>query len=101
MNKIIFSINSLNDLEKIKFYLEEELHNHLSGDKIVTKIIQSIEKIKVFPHLGKNLSSVVNFKTNYRYFICCNYYIFYYVEKNVIYIIRIIHCSRNYISILF
>ena len=90
MNKIIFSIDAVNDLEKIKIYIEEELNNHLSGIEIVKKIIKSINNLVDFPELGKSLSSIVNFQTNYRYLICNNYYIFYYVENNHIFIVKII-----------
>ena len=59
MNNISFSIDALNDLEKIAYYIEEELHNHISGKKIVTKIIKSIKALKDFPNLGKPLKNVV------------------------------------------
>ena len=39
MIKIEFSIDAIIDLEKIQSYIEDELDNHLSGSKIVTKIV--------------------------------------------------------------
>ena len=101
MNNISFSIDALNDLEKITYYIEEELHNHISGKKIVTKIIKSIKALKDFPNRGKPLKNVVKMNTDYKYIVCGNYYIFYTVEIDNIKIIRIIHCNRNYIEILF
>ena len=94
MNNISFSIDASNDLEKIAYYIEEELHNHISGKK-------SIKALKDFPNLGKPLKNVVKMNTDYKYIVCGNYYIFYNVEIDNIKIIRIIHCNRNYIEILF
>ena len=101
MTKIEFSIDAIIDLEKIHSYIEDEFNNHLSGSKIVTKIVKSINSLIDFPERGKALSVVVKIKTDYKYIVCSNYNIFYRVVNDKIYIIRIIHHSRNYISILF
>ena len=51
--------------------------------------------------MGASLSSVIDIETDYRYLVCGKYLAFYRVVNDTVYIDRIIHSKRDYISILF
>ncbi|MHA6482524.1 type II toxin-antitoxin system RelE/ParE family toxin [Paenibacillus sp. strain BS8-2] len=57
--------------------------------------------LREFPLLGKELSALINVKTNFRYLTSGNYLIFYRVEVEYVSIYRILYGRRDYMRILF
>lgn len=101
MIKILFSPKSIQDINEIKNYLEEELCSKKVIERIIRKILDRIYKLADFPEIGTPLNSVVAIKTSYRYLVCENYKIFYTIENDEVHISRIFSIKRNYLSILF
>jgi len=99
--KLSFSSEARRDLKGIQDYIAEEKENPQSAIKVVERILDKIEDILKMPNSGTMLSPRVNFETNYRYRRAAGYHIFYRYEKNQIFVDRIIHGRRDYISILF
>ena len=101
MIEIKYSVESRNDLAKIKEYISEEFDNPTAAARMVAHITKRIRELKQFPEMGALLSSIVDIESNYRFLVCKNYLAFYRVEGNEVYIVRVIYGGRDYISILF
>ena len=101
MSKIVLSYEAKNDLKDIKKYISEELDNEIAANNTVFKITKSIRRLEEQPLIGTPLSSVIKFDTNYRFLVCGNYMVFYRVEKNTVFITRILYGRRDYMKILF
>jgi plasmid stabilization system protein ParE len=68
--------------------------------KLVSRILKSMRGLADFPVSGPGLSSVLNIETDYRFQVCGNL-IFYRVEKQTVYIVRIMYGKRDYLKLLF
>jgi plasmid stabilization system protein ParE len=64
------------------------------------KIENSLSGLVTFPLLGKIPSEEVLAGMGYRFLTVNNYLVFYTVEEKIIWVHRIIHGARNYISLL-
>ena len=99
--KPVLSAEARRDLYDNQDYISDEQERPLTAVKVIEKILNRIEALLDFPDTGALLSPKVNFPTNYRYARAAGYLIFYRHENNYIFIDRIIHGKRDYISILF
>lgn len=90
-----------NDLLEIKAYITEELENPEAAINVVTGIIESYQKLKEFPQMGRKLSSKIGVTTDYRYIISEKYIIFYKVDEVYVSIYRILYGRRDYTRLLF
>ena len=97
----VLSTEAKQDLKDIQKYISEEQESPQIALKVIESILDRIERLLVFPNTGTLLSPKVNFPTNYRYAKAVSHLIFYRHERNKIYVDRIIHEKRNYITILF
>ncbi|MBD2868836.1 type II toxin-antitoxin system RelE/ParE family toxin [Paenibacillus arenilitoris] len=89
------------DLQEIKAYIAEELCHLEAAVSVVKMIISRYEQLREFPLLGKELSALINVKTDFRYLISGNYLIFYRVDVEYVSIYRILYGRRDYMRILF
>lgn len=101
MAKINFSPEAINDLQKIKEYISEDLYNEKAAVNTINIIMKNIRVLADFPKSGPSLSSIIGFPTNYRFLVCGNYNAFYRIEDDTVYIIRVLYCRRNFMQILF
>ena len=101
MHKIVFSAEARRDLKNIQDYIANEQERPQAALKVIESILNKIEKLINLPASGTLLSPKVNFPTNYRYTSASGYLAFYRHENNQIFIDRIIHGKRDYITILF
>ena len=101
MNKLLFSPEALNDLDEIWSYINNELQNPATAQKIVSNTLDTIEKLQDFSELSSFLSSITEFESDYRFLVCGNYITFYHVVGLDVHIDRVLHGRRNYIDILF
>ena len=92
---------ALQDLLSIKDYITNELGNPEAANNIIVKIIESYEKLNVFPLLGMELSSRIDVVTDYRYLISGSYIIFYKFDHIQVSIYRILYVRRDHLKILF
>lgn len=99
--KILYSPESQRDMDDIWDFIEEEYYNPKLASDTVNEIIEAINNLKVFPEIGTPLYRIVPIGTNYRFIVSGNHNIFYRTERDHIYIDRVLHKKRNYISILF
>ena len=99
--KLSLSAEARRDLKDIQDYITDEQESPLTAVKVVEKILDRIEDLLNFPNTGTLLYPKVNFPTNYRYARAAGYLIFYRYEQNQIFVDRIIHGKRDYITVLF
>ena len=85
----------------IKQYITEELDSPAAAENTLKKILKNIRMLETQPFIGTPLSSVVNIDTHYRFLVCGSYLVFYYVENDDVFIVRILYGRRDYIKILF
>jgi len=101
MSNIRYTPEAEEDLAGIKEYIAEQLINPVASINTVTKITKRIRELKKFPELGARLSSIIDIDTDYRFLVCANYLTFYRVDRNDVYVIRVLYGKRDYIKILF
>ena len=93
--KIITKIEAKRDLLQIKWYIEQD--SRFYANKTINEINKRIENLLLFPEMGK----VVNRRENIRQIIYKSYKILYKFDSKNIYILHIIHHSRNILNLKF
>ena len=93
--KIITKIDAKRDLLQIKWYIEQ--NSKFYANKTINEINKRIKNLLLFPEMGK----VVNKRENIRQIIYKSYKILYKFDSNNIYILHIIHHSRNILNLKF
>lgn len=78
------------ELLQIKWYIEQD--SEFYANKTVNEINKRIQNLLLFPEMGK----VINEKQNIRQIIYKSYRILYRFNSNKIYILHIIHHSKNF-----
>ena len=101
MAEIVFSSEAINDLSETKKYITEELCNEKAAINVLGKIMSDIGILSKFPKAGAPLSSIVNIETEYRFLVCGNYSVFYRIENDNVFVVRIIYGRRDFMRILF
>lgn len=93
--KIITENHVQQELIQIKWYIAQDLEFY--ANKTVNEINKRIEKLLFFPEMGK----VINKKRNIRQIIYKSYKILYKFDSENIYILHIIHHSRDISNLKF
>jgi toxin ParE1/3/4 len=101
MPRFIFSREARNDLINIRRYIREELENPSAAVRIISRLKESMERLKDFPGAGKPLDALIPVHTEYRYMVCENYCIFYLTNERETMIIRILHQRQDCLRALF
>lgn len=101
MSKLLLSDLAKTDLQEIKDYISDDLQNPNAALKTVKIIVHKLHSLERFPASGFPLSSVTDFVSDYRCFICGNYIAFYRAIEDTVYIDRILYGKRDYMKILF
>jgi plasmid stabilization system protein ParE len=71
-----------------------------AAEALATKIEKSIRLLSDNPHLGQIPKEQELATLDYRYLVVENYLVFYTIERPTIYIHRILHGARDYLSLL-
>ncbi len=71
-----------------------------AAEALATKIEKNIRLLSDSPHLGQIPKEQELAKLGYRYLVVENYLVFYTIERQTIYIHRILHGARDYLSLL-
>ena len=85
------------DIVDIAIYISHELSNPTASEKMISKIIKAIDKLKGSPYLSRVHYPIRPLKYEYRRLIVQNYLVFYYVneEKKLITVARVIYARRK------
>lgn len=100
MHKLRINPLARQDLLGIKEYITDDLDSPGAAINVISKIVESYEKLKEFPLLGIELSPKINIETDYRYLISGKYIVFYKLDDTYVSICRILYARRDYIRIL-
>jgi toxin ParE1/3/4 len=101
MAELRVSPEAANDLREIRKYIAVQLDAPVADQKPVSRILQSMRRLADFPKSGPTLSSALNIETDYRIQVCGNYLIFYRMEQQTVYIVRVLYGKRDYMKLLF
>ena len=101
MAEIKLSRDAIEDLQKIKTYITDELCNEQAAIHTVAKITGSIRRLADFPQSGAPLASIVDLDTDHRFTSCGNYTAFYRYEDGVVFVSRVLYGRRDFMRILF
>ena len=82
---------AVNDLEKIRDSITKG--SEFYAIRLIERVFQVIEKLNYFPESGRVVPEIND--KNIRELILMNYRIIYKIDKDFIYILAIIHGSRN------
>ena len=81
-----------------------EIVTYISADRpsaaeaLATKIEKNLKLLSKNPHLGRVPKEDELARLHYRYLVVENYLIFYTIEGKTIYVHRILHGARDYLS---
>ncbi len=80
-----------------------EIVNYISADRpsaadaLATKIEKNFKLLSKNPHLGRVPKEDELTRLHYRYLVVENYLIFYTIERQTIYVHRMLHGARDYL----
>jgi len=69
--------------------------------KIMGAIVSGIDALKDHPGIGVSLCKIIDFPTTYRYLFIEKNYVFYHLEDDTVFIIRIINERQDFMHLLF
>ena len=93
-----FSDGIENDFREIITYIA--LDNPSAAGAVADKIESSLSNLSAYPFLGKIPNEEELANMGYRFLVVQNYLIFYTIEGHTIWVHRIIHGARDYLSLL-
>ena len=101
MKRLEYTIRLLraaeNDLFEIVNYIAADRQS--AADALATKIEKDLNLLSKNPQLGRIPNEEELMRLGYRYLVVQNYLIFYTMEDQVIYVHRILHGARDYLSL--
>ena len=100
MGKISYSPEALEDLQNIKENIITEFGD-IVAKKVIMEITSNIRRLEVFPLSGINLSKNIDVTTDYHYIFTKKNYVFYRIEPDFIYVVRILNEKQEYMQQLF
>ncbi len=100
MHKIEYSPEAIRDMLNIKNNVSLHCDDNIAND-LIDKITDSIKNLGQYPFLGADLGKMLEIPTEYRYFYIEKNYIFYYIEKETVKIVRVINERQDFLRILF
>lgn len=89
---------SEDDLAEIILYIAADRPS--VAESLASKIEKNIRLLAEHPYLGQVPKEEELARFNYRYLIIENYLVFYTVEGKTIYIHRVLHGAKDYLSLL-
>lgn len=86
------------DLTEIVTYIAADRPS--AAEFVARKIEKNLQLLSKFPYLGRIPNEEELIKVGYRYLVVQNYLVFYTIEGQAIYVHRILHGARDYLSLL-
>ena len=99
MKHLIISTQVYDDLLDIREYIA--LDSEEEAVKVVSKILNDMERIGDFPDSGTLLSNKVRCDARYRYIITYSYATIYRVENDAVYVTNVLHLARDFNALKF
>ena len=100
-NKIYYSPEARQDLDKIWEHIASELQNPSAAEKTINHILHAVSQLEDFAEIGALLSSIADVEGDYRVLVTGKYLTIYRVQRKEVYVDRILYGQRDYLRILF
>ena len=101
MVKVLLSPSAEKDLREIRAYIAQESGDDAIATKQISQITRRLRLLREQPQMGSPLTAIIGMVTDYRYLVCGSYYAFYKHSQYTVYIVRVVHCARDFMRILF
>ncbi len=98
---VVYSPDSLEDLENIRSYISDVLCNPTASLDITGKILHGIDSLSDSPELGPRISARFGILTDYRYLVIGRYLVVYRYTRKDVRIVRVFNGRQDYLKILF
>lgn len=99
--EIYYSPKAKEDLWRIRESILSTWDDESLVVQVIGKITKSIRNLEQFPYMGEKISSTLEIPSSYRCLFSSHNYIFYRIEKERIFIVRILNEKQDYMRILF
>ena len=101
--KLRYTPEAISDLQEIKRYIKNNLHNPTAALRISKAILAACSSLKSFPKMGMSIKSKAGFETDLRMLICESWVAVYRIEdeSGMISVARIMDARQDYMRILF
>ena len=99
--KLDYSSEAQDDLWRIGAYIVEQGGYGSSAKGVVSAIQDDADRLIDHPFLGFDVKFRIPVETDYRMLVSGDYHIFYRLEGQSIIVIRILHGSQDWMTILF
>ena len=101
--KLRYTPEAVSDLQEIKRYIKNTLHNPTAALRISKAILAACSSLKSFPKMGMSIKSKTGFETDLRMLICESWVAVYRIEdeSGMISVARIMDARQDYMRILF
>ena len=76
-SNIRYSTQALHDLDDIWEHIAHELQNPSAAKRVVDKIMDAVDQLKMFPEMGSPLSAIAGENAGYRFLVSGSYMVFY------------------------
>lgn len=93
--KIIWSIDALDQLEDIHFYIFFESKSITIADRVINVIFDSTEILKTKPEIYKLDEQKTNNDGSFRVYSVYDYAVSYQITMDIIYILRVRHNAQK------
>ena len=101
MNKVFISPEAARDLSQIKQYISTELKNRSAANRIVGNIMKDLRELGRYPEQGPSIEALTGFQTELRMLLCGKQIALYKIEKEAVFVARIIDARQDYLRVLF
>lgn len=98
--KLDLSVQISNDLSDIIDYMHDNGAYRATITTLLNRIYETISRLTTTPLIGVSLQTKVHEHTAYRFVIVDTYIIFYKLDKNTLYVDRILSEKQDYLKIL-
>lgn len=101
--KLRYAPEAISDIQEIKRYIKNTLHNPNAAKRISRAILDACSSLKAFPEMGMSVEGKTGVETDLRMLICENWAAFYRIETDsgIISVARIIDVRKDYMHIVF
>ena len=99
--ELYYSPEAERDLQNIRNSIIENFDREDIAKKLLKKITGAARGLLAFSCMGEELARMTGISAEYRYLCCERNYVFYRLEKDRVYIVRILHEWQDFMRILF
>ena len=99
--KLKYTPEAIADLQNIKAYISDVLHNPKAARRITKQILDMCGSLKEHPNLGMSLKAKTDIDTDLKYLLCENHFAFYRIEGDWVMVVRILDGRTDYMRVIF